>query len=397
MPASETDKGQDKTPDPGFGLYFHWPFCRKKCPYCDFNSHVRETVDQKIWTKALLAELAWFAERSDRRPVSSIFFGGGTPSLMEPATVEALIDGVAQHFPVDETIEISLEANPTSAEAEFFEGYRTAGVNRLSMGVQSLRDPFLAFLGREHSASEARKTIELARARFPSISFDLIYALPDQSLADWENDLKEALALAGDHLSLYQLTIEPNTGFAGSYKRGEFDLPVDEVAESMFERTQEICGEAGMQAYEISNHAKPGFECRHNLTYWRYGAYLGIGPGAHGRVLIHNERWAFQQRRKPESWLKQVQETGSGTEESRCLADWEERAEEALLMGLRLREGVWFQNFENATGRSFTDCINSQRLTRLQENGFLEVTADYIRATDKGRFVLNSILAELMA
>lgn len=388
---------KNKAPEPGFGVYFHWPFCRKKCPYCDFNSHVRDAVDQKTWTQSLLTELSWFATQTPKRPVTSIFFGGGTPSLMEPETVAALIDGVAEHFSLSDDIEISLEANPTSAEAQSFAGYRDAGVNRLSMGVQSLRDEALRFLGREHSVSEALKTIELARGIFPNISFDLIYALPDQSLEAWHKDLTEALNLAGDHLSLYQLTIEPNTGFAGALKRREFELPKDELAEEMFELTQDLCTKAGLPAYEISNHARPGFECRHNLTYWRYGHYLGIGPGAHGRVEIGENRQAFEQTKRPEKWLDSVQNSNQGVETTSALNDQTERAEELLLMGLRLTEGVWFRNFEAAVGSPIFENISRDKAQMLVKAGFLEVTDYRIRATDKGRFVLNSLLAELVS
>jgi len=384
-------------PDPGFGIYFHWPFCRKKCPYCDFNSHVRESVDQTEWTEALLGELAYFANRTEQKTVTSIFFGGGTPSLMKPATVAALVEGVAKHFPIADDIEISLEANPTSAEGKSFEGYRSAGVNRLSMGVQSLRDDALKFLGREHSVQEARSTIELARGIFPNISFDLIYALPKQTLSEWEADLREALLLAGDHLSLYQLTIEPNTGFAGSVKRGDFKVLGDELSEAMFDLTQTICEEAGMPAYEISNHARPGFECRHNLTYWRYGTYLGIGPGAHGRVKVDGARYACQQHKKPERWLKSAQDIGHGTELELSIENQTELAEELLLMGLRLREGVWFKNFKDAVGLSFSDFAPEQNIEKLVQAGFLEQDAEHLWTTERGRFVLNSLLAELLS
>ncbi|WP_169543501.1 radical SAM family heme chaperone HemW [Sneathiella aquimaris] len=384
-------------PDPGFGIYFHWPFCRKKCPYCDFNSHVRDTVDQAVWADALLTELDWFTDRSDRQTVTSIFFGGGTPSLMVPETVSRLIEGVKQRFSVANDLEISLEANPTSAEASFFHGYRAAGVTRLSMGVQSLSDDALLFLGREHSVQEALKTIELARSVFPNISFDLIYALPGQTLNAWEADLREALKLAGDHLSLYQLTIEPNTGFAGSVRRGEFSLPKDELAEAMFERTQDICADAGLPAYEISNHARPGFECRHNLTYWRYGPYLGIGPGAHGRVLHGGDRTAFEQEKKPEKWLQSVQKQRHGTKASFLVETPEEKAEELLLMGLRLSEGVWFENFEAATGQPFYDLVKKDRLEKLVKAGFLAADEKALKATDEGRFVLNAVLADLLS
>ncbi|WP_334130437.1 radical SAM family heme chaperone HemW [Sneathiella sp.] len=392
MPASATSSA----PDPGFGLYIHWPFCRRKCPYCDFNSHVRESVDQARWAAALLRELDWYAARTDERRLSSIFFGGGTPSLMKAQTVGRLIEGARARFDFAEDIEITLEANPTSVEAASFAGYAAAGVTRLSLGVQSLRDEALKFLGREHSAAEAIKAIELARATFTNISFDLIYALPGQEVSDWQQDLERALALAGDHLSLYQLTIEPNTGFAGAVKRGEFALPREEKAEEMFALTNSLCAAAGLPAYEISNHARPGFECRHNLTYWRYGAYVGVGPGAHGRLVQNGLRTAYQQVRRPESWLKAVEKSGHGTESATPLSDTVERAEEMLLMGLRLDEGVWFKNFEAATGAPIGAFLDAGRLRRVVEAGLMEMDERRLRATSEGRFVLNSLLAEIL-
>jgi putative oxygen-independent coproporphyrinogen III oxidase len=383
-------------PDPGFGVYIHWPFCRKKCPYCDFNSHVRAELDENAWVKALQQELNYYAERSDKAVVTSIFFGGGTPSLMSADAVGHLIDAVGSAFELADDIEISLEANPTSAEGKSFAGYRAVGVNRLSMGVQSLQDRHLKFLGREHSAQEALQTIELAKTHFENISFDLIYALPDQSLSDWEQDLSRAIGLAGDHISLYQLTIEPNTGFAGAYKRGEFALPRDELAEDMFELTQSICADAGLNAYEISNHARPGFECRHNLTYWRYGSYLGIGPGAHGRMIQDGIRYATAQLRKPEAWLEAVKRQGHGNETCEPVGDIKAQAEEALLMGLRLNEGVWFENLKHTTGANFDDVVRADNLKRLQDAGFITADETTLKATPNGRFVLNAVLAELL-
>lgn len=384
-------------PEPGFGLYFHWPFCRKKCPYCDFNSHVRGNLDESVWIEGLLAELSYFADRSDLKVVTSIFFGGGTPSLMSEGAVARLIDGASKHFKFAPDIEISLEANPTSAEAASFSGYHLAGVNRLSMGIQSLQDRFLKFLGREHTVREAIEAIELARRSFENISFDLIYALPDQTLADWEKDLQKALQLAGDHISLYQLTIEPNTGFAGAKRRGEFELPVDELAEDMFDLTQQICRYAGYPAYEISNHARPGYECRHNLTYWRYGSYLGVGPGAHGRLMAQGCRIATEQIKKPETWLTATQKTGHGRQVETPLMDQTEKAEEAMLMGLRLAEGVWFENLRKTTGTEFEDLVNAENLAQLVKAGFVDIDQHKIWATDRGRFVLNSVLAELLS
>ncbi|WP_340148475.1 radical SAM family heme chaperone HemW [uncultured Sneathiella sp.] len=392
MPVSD----KNRAPDPGFGLYYHWPFCRKKCPYCDFNSHVREAVDQSRWTAALLTELGWFSARVSPKRLTSIFFGGGTPSLMEPETVAALIDGAKRYFEFADDIEITLEANPTSVEAASFAAYRQAGVTRLSLGVQSMRDEALKFLGREHSVSEALNAIELARTHFSNISFDLIYALPGQTPAAWRSDLAEALSLAGDHFSLYQLTIEPNTGFAGAVRRGEFQVPPEDEAETLFEITQSVCVEAGWPAYEISNHARPGFECRHNLTYWRYGEYLGIGPGAHGRIVEAGVRTAYQQKKRPESWLAAVETDSHGTDIVAPLPSQEERAEEMLLMGLRLEEGVWHENFEAVIGAPMTRFIRRDRLDQLIEAGLMTEDAQRLRATTKGRLVLNSLLPEIL-
>lgn len=383
-------------PSPGFGVYFHWPFCRKKCPYCDFNSHVQDQVDQKRWTRALIAEFGHFAAKAKPKPVTSIFFGGGTPSLMAPETVSALISAVQQNFGLAADVEITLEANPTSVEAASFAGFRAAGVNRLSMGVQSLHDNTLAFLGREHSTREALAAVEIARRQFERISFDLIYALPGQSEQQWRQDLRRALDLAGDHLSLYQLTIEPNTGFAGALRRGEFQIPDQEQAGALFDVTQEICEQAGMPAYEISNHARPGQECRHNLTYWRYGEYLGIGPGAHGRIAALNGRAANRQKTKPALWLEDVERQGHGTAETHILEQGQDIAEELLLMGLRLREGVWFRNFTDIVGKDFAGMFDPDRISLLRDAGFIDMDQDRLWATDRGRPVLNSVITELV-
>src|SRR5262245_38165171 len=281
--------------DPGFGLYVHWPFCLSKCPYCDFNSHVRAAIDHSRWRAALLRELDHYAAHTRGRRLTSIFFGGGTPSLMEPATVAAVIERAAEHWPLASDVEITLEANPTSVEAGKFAAFRTSGVNRVSLGVQALNDADLKFLGRHHSAAEARAAIDIARRHFARYSFDLIYARPGQSAAAWRSELAEAVGLAGDHLSVYQLTIEPETVFGAAHRRGELAVPREEEAAALFELTQERLGEAGLPAYEISNHARPGGESRHNLTYWRYGDYVGIGPGAHGRLTVGSEKLATRQ------------------------------------------------------------------------------------------------------
>ncbi len=315
---------------------------------------------------------------------------------MTPETVAALIEGARSRFTFADDIEITLEANPTSVEAASFAGYGQAGVTRLSLGVQSMRDEALKFLGREHSVTEALQAIELARKSFVNVSFDLIYALPGQSAADWRADLERALSLAGDHLSLYQLTIEPNTGFAGAVRRGEFAVPAEDNAEELFEITQSICASAGRPAYEISNHARPGFECRHNLTYWRYGEYIGVGPGAHGRLLRDGVRTAFQQKKRPESWLGAVEEASHGTEITEPLTHRLECAEELLLMGLRLDEGVWFENFTAAIGAPMDEFLRRDRLIPLIDAELIEMDDRRLRATERGRLVLNSLLPEIL-
>ncbi|HEY1798371.1 MAG TPA: radical SAM family heme chaperone HemW [Stellaceae bacterium] len=374
---------------PPLAIYIHWPFCRSKCPYCDFNSHVRERIDESGWTRALLADLDRQASLVPDREVMSIFFGGGTPSLMPPETVAALIGRVKTHWPVAANLEITLEANPNSAEAERFAGFAGAGVNRLSLGVQALDPEALKFLGRAHNADEARAAIALARAHFPRYSFDLIYARPGQSLGAWQKELDEALALAGTHLSLYQLTIEPGTQFATRAARGDIAMPDDDLAARFFEATQDRLVAAGLPAYEISNHARPGAECRHNLVYWRYEDYLGIGPGAHGRVTTATGRLATQHRRAPEAWLDApVLET--------TLIPAETALEEMLMMGLRLAEGVPRARIEAIAGRNVETLFGSA-LARLVDGRFVTLDDQRLVATAEGRQRLNSVLAALLA
>ncbi len=385
--------------DAGLAIYVHWPFCRSKCPYCDFNSHVRDNVEDARWSRALTAEIAHTAAKLDtpRRRASSIFFGGGTPSLMPPSVVAAVIDAVARHFSLADDVEITLEANPTSAEAASFRGFRDAGVNRLSLGVQALNDTDLRALGREHSATEALAALDTARAVFPRTSFDLIYARPGQTLNDWRSELKQALALAGTgggHLSLYQLTFEQGTPFFQARRRGALQPLDDDVAADMFDLTQDMCEAAGLPAYEISNHAAPGRECRHNLTYWRYGEYAGIGPGAHGRLRLQGVLCAVKAHRSPEKWLAAVESKGHGGEPPARL-DQRTRAEEVLMMGLRLREGVGAERFEAATGVPLKKCLPASARQDLIEGGFLTAAADGLRATAKGRAVLDAVLVEL--
>jgi len=376
-------------------LYIHWPFCKSKCPYCDFNSHVRAGIEQARWRAALLRELDHYAAETRGRRLVSVFFGGGTPSLMEPATAAALLDRAAAHWPIAADVEVTLEANPTSVEAAGLAGFRAAGINRVSLGVQALDDRALRFLGRGHSAAEARAALALARRHFRRFSFDLIYARPGQEVAEWAAELDDALALAGDHLSLYQLTIEPGTAFATAHARGDFALPDEDSAAALYETTQARLERAGMPAYEISNHARPGGECRHNLVYWRCGDYLGIGPGAHGRLTLAGTTYATRQRRAPESWLAAVEAQGHATEERLAIAR-EERIEELLMMGLRLSDGVTRTRFAAVAGRGIEAALPSRALADLAAGSFLVVDDAGIRATLAGRQRLNAVLASLI-
>ena len=381
--------------EPGFGLYVHWPFCLSKCPYCDFNSHVRAAVDHGRWRAALLRELDHYAADTSGRRLASIFFGGGTPSLMEPATVAAVIERAGQHWPFAADIEITLEANPTSVEAGKFAGFRSAGVNRVSLGVQALNDTDLRFLGRHHSAIEARAAIEIARRHFARYSFDLIYARPGQSAAAWSAELAEAVSLAGDHLSVYQLTIEPETVFGAAHRRGELEVPAEDDAAALFELTQERLEAAGLPAYEISNHARPGAESRHNLTYWRYGDYVGIGPGAHGRLTIGGGKFATRQHRAPEAWLAAVEATGHATRQRDPVAA-EDRLSDLMMMGLRTVEGVRRSRVLAECGRALEAALDAVRLERLTGGGFLVLDEAGLRATPAGRQRLNAVIAELL-
>lgn len=384
-----------------FGIYVHWPFCLSKCPYCDFNSHVREKVDQARWRRALLRELSHYAHATRGRTVTSIFFGGGTPSLMPPGTAAEIIESVRRNWRVADGLEVTLEANPTSVEAANFRALREAGVNRVSLGVQALEPEALRFLGRGHSVDEALAAVALAREVFPRFSFDLIYARPGQTRAAWRAELGRALDLAAGHLSLYQLTIERGTRFWSDHARGAFTLPDEELAAALYEDTQEALEAAGLPAYEISNHARPGEECRHNLTYWRYEDYIGVGPGAHGRFSLeaadpaHGKR-ATRQASGPEDWLERVEAHGHGTAEE-TVVDGEEMVEEALMMGLRLAEGIDRARFRRQTGQDPVAVIGMERLQPLVEGGFLDVAADRLAATRAGRQRLNAVLARLLA
>ncbi len=376
-------------------LYVHWPFCKAKCPYCDFNSHVRESVDQARWRAALLAELEHFAAQAGRRRLTSIFFGGGTPSLMPPATVAALVERATTLFQADPALEVTLEANPTSAEAGAFAGFAAGGVNRLSLGVQALDDASLAFLGRQHSAAEALAAVALARRAVPRLSFDLIYARPGQTPAAWSDELRRALAEGTEHLSLYQLTLEENTVFHARARRGELALPPEETQAALFEATQATLDEAGLPAYEISNHARPGAESRHNLTYWRYGDYIGIGPGAHGRLTLGGGKLALSQHRAPEIWLERVERDGHATRTRQPL-DAAERLRECLLMGLRLAEGVPLARIEAASGQAFGAALPAARLAPALEAGYLALDGGRLLATADGRQRLDALLRHLL-
>jgi len=377
----------------GFGVYVHWPFCAAKCPYCDFNSHVRPGVDDEGWRRALVEEVRAAAREVPGRVVDTVFFGGGTPSLMPPETVGAVIEAIRAGWAVAPEAEVTLEANPTSVEAGRFRGYRDAGVNRLSMGVQALNDADLRALGRMHDTAEAVRAFEVARAIFPRVSFDLIYARQGQTLSAWRDELDRALAMAIDHLSLYQLTIEAGTRFGDLAARGRLrNLPEPEAAADMFLATAEICEARGLPGYETSNHARPGAESRHNLVYWRYGDYAGIGPGAHGRLTLAGRRWAVEALRSPEAWREAVERGRSG-EASRTAISGPEQATEMLMMGLRLREGIELQRFEALAGAP----LPAERLRKLQDLGLVETGAGRLRTTSAGRPLLDAILRRLVS
>ncbi|HEY4254359.1 MAG TPA: radical SAM family heme chaperone HemW [Roseomonas sp.] len=376
-------------------LYIHWPFCAAKCPYCDFNSHVRDRVDAARFGAALRRELAREAARVGRRPLASIFFGGGTPSLMEPATVAALIADARALFDAAPDIEITLEANPTSIEAAKLRDFAAAGVNRASLGVQSLEEEPLRFLGRRHDASQAIAALELARGIFSRLSFDLIYARPDQTEAAWRAELRRALALAADHLSLYQLTIEPGTRFATQYARGDFRLPEGDDAARLYTATAEEAAGFGLAPYEVSNYAKPGAESRHNLQYWRYGDYIGIGAGAHQRLLLDGAMLAARRHRGPEEWLARVERDGHAVTEEEVLSP-RDRAREALLMGLRLAEGVDPARIEVRSGLPFARTVDDAMLQACLAEGYLVWEGQRLVATVEGRLRLDAMLPALL-
>ncbi|WP_153771679.1 radical SAM family heme chaperone HemW [Labrenzia sp. CE80] len=383
-----------KAPDGGFGIYVHWPFCAAKCPYCDFNSHVRhQPVDQDRFAAAFERELTHFADLTKGQTVQSVFLGGGTPSLMAPKTVERILDRISGLWSVDAAAEISMEANPSSVEAERFRGYRSAGVNRVSLGVQSLHDRDLKLLGRLHDVETAIRAIEAARETFPRLSFDLIYARPDQTPEAWKVELERAIALAADHLSLYQLTIEEGTPFFTLYNAGKLKVPDPELGAELYELTQSVTEANGLPAYEVSNHARAGAECRHNQVYWRYGDYVGVGPGAHGRLSVGVNKLATAIERHPETWLENVETHGHGMVENVGLTE-EEQGDEYLLMGLRLVEGIDLARYEALAHRK----IDPRRLAALLEHGMVEELGNnHLRATRDGFSVLDAVVADLAA
>ena len=375
----------------GFGLYIHWPFCQAKCPYCDFNSHVAREIDQSRWLNAYLSEIDRYAAMLPGRVLNTVFFGGGTPSLMNPDVVAAILERVRRSWPTANDLEVTLEANPGSVEAGRFRAYAEGGVSRVSMGMQAMNDRDLQRLGRLHTVTEARQAFDIARKIFDRVSFDLIYARQDQTLADWRKELRRALEMAVDHLSLYQLTIEEGTAFGDRYAAGRLrGLPTDDLAADMYQATQDICGAAGMPAYEVSNHARSGAESRHNLIYWRYGDYVGIGPGAHGRITVDGQRRATEAFANPERWLMGV--ASSGAEKRAVLLSGQDQAVEYLLMGLRISEGISLARFERLAGHP----PDQDKIAHLVEIGMAVQEHGQLRATRDGRAVLNAVIRELL-
>lgn len=374
-----------------FGIYIHWPFCKSKCPYCDFNSHVRASVDDAAWANAYAREISYYAGLTGRRKVGSVFFGGGTPSLMSPQTVVAVVAAVRAHFELADDAEITLEANPTSVEADKLKAFREAGINRVSLGVQALDDKALQFLGRQHSAAEAMKAVGMAAEIFPRYSFDLIYARPQQTILAWKDELAQALSYGPSHLSLYQLTIEEGTAFHTLHQRGELVVPNQDEAADLYELTQEIMGQAGMPAYEVSNHAAEKEQSRHNLVYWRYGDYVGVGPGAHGRLTLGAEKVGTRAHRAPEIWMQRTQEFGHGAHPFEPISS-RQRGEEMLMMGLRLKQGVALKRFQEESGQALSDFVNTKALQQMIDAGFLQQDENNLRPTPAGLQRLSSIL-----
>ncbi|MBR9862437.1 MAG: coproporphyrinogen III oxidase [Rhodobacteraceae bacterium] len=376
----------------GFGVYVHWPFCAAKCPYCDFNSHVRQTVDQTAWVRAFVSEIKATAALTPNRTVDTVFFGGGTPSLMLPETVDTIVQEIGRYWTLSPSAEITLEANPTSVEADRFQGFSDAGVNRISMGIQALNDADLRALGRMHSVAEARQAFDVAKKYFNNVSFDLIYARQNQTLSDWREELTQAIDMAVDHLSLYQLTIEQGTRFGDLFARNRLrGLPTDELSADLYELTQDICGEKGLIAYEVSNHAREGAECRHNLIYWRYGDYAGIGPGAHGRLSLNSGRSATESPLMPEDWLNEVAQNRIANRVTEDISA-EDQAAEYAMMSLRLSEGCDLERLH----RISPDRIDLNAARELVRDGFLTQSNSHLRTTPQGKMVLNAILGKLL-
>ena len=378
-----------------FGIYVHWPFCLSKCPYCDFNSHVHDTIDHEAFAKAYLSEIKYIADMTKGRTVDTVFFGGGTPSLMKPETVKLILDAIKSHWNVSPDCEVTLEANPTSSEAEKFRAFKAAGVNRLSLGIQSLRGEDLKFLGRTHDTEQAKAAIQMAADTFDRFSYDLIYARPKQTVEEWQAELKEALQIAAGHISLYQLTIEKNTPFFIQHARGEFKVPEEELAADFYDATDEMIKAAGFSSYEVSNYAKPGQESRHNLIYWRYGDYAGIGPGAHGRLTLDGQKFATRTHRAPDIWLQRVQANGHSHHDFEVI-DPLQRLQEATMMGLRLEEGVPLSRLEAEYGGDPLSVIEQRKISKLCDEGLLISENGIIRATHSGRKCLNGVLDYLL-
>lgn len=381
-----------------FAVYVHWPFCKSKCPYCDFNSHVRDKIDGDAWKNALLREIDHYAALTPGKRVTSVFFGGGTPSLMDPSLAGSVLERIATRWAIADEPEITLEANPNSSEAAHFAAFKAAGINRLSIGVQALDDAALKFLGRGHDVREAQRAIDRAAALFERFSFDLIYARPGQTVAEWQEELARALALQPPHLSLYQLTIEEGTQFQTLFARGQYKLPDEDVQEQLYDTTNAMLADAGLPPYEVSNYAKPGQESRHNLVYWRYEDYVGVGPGAHGRIAIDGQRHATRQAKAPETWLSEVAAQGHATAESTPL-EKTTQVDEAVMMGFRLTEGIDAARFERVTGAALEgpEALDPKRVARMIADGFLTRTQAGLAATPQGMKLLNALLAALRA
>jgi putative oxygen-independent coproporphyrinogen III oxidase len=396
LPLEKKQTSAAAAAEQALAVYVHWPFCKFKCPYCDFNSHVREKISHDDWRAAYVREMQHYRTLTGPRQIQSVFFGGGTPSLMEPQTAALVIQTIADLWGLPQGTEVTLEANPTSVEADKLRAFKLAGINRVSLGVQALKDADLQTLGRQHSAAEALAAVKMAAEIFERYSFDLIYARPAQSVEDWRAELTAALPYARGHMSLYQLTIEEGTQYHTLYKRGDLKIPDEETAARMYELTQDMMDAAGMPAYEVSNHARFGDESRHNLVYWRYGDYAGIGPGAHGRLTLNGVKQATRAHRAPELWLERVRESGHGAHDFEAV-DFAERGREALMMGLRLAEGVPLSRIEAETGKSFSEFINLAQARILEDEGLLTLAHGTVAATPQGRQKLNAVLSFLLA